>query len=55
MSERNREPYASVLDLVGWTPLVRLQKVVDGCRTPVYAKCEFLNPADRSRTASGSP
>ena len=44
MSERNREPYASVLDLVGWTPLVRLQKVVDGCRTPVYAKCEFLNP-----------
>ena len=41
---RHREPYESVLDLVGWTPLVRLQRVVDGCRTPVYGKCEFMNP-----------
>jgi cystathionine beta-synthase len=44
VSERHRRPYESVLDLVGWTPLVRLHKVVDGCRTPVYAKCEFMNP-----------
>ena len=40
----NRRPHESVLDLVGWTPLVRLHKVVDGCRTPVYGKCEFMNP-----------
>ena len=33
-----------MLDLVGWTPLVRLHRVVDGCRTPVYGKCEFMNP-----------
>ena len=44
MSDRNRAPYDSVLDLVGWTPLVRLNRVVDGCRTPVYGKCEFMNP-----------
>ena len=44
MSERNRTPFESVLDLVGWTPLVRLHKVVDGSRTPVYGKCEFMNP-----------
>ena len=37
-------PFESVLDLVGWTPLVRLHRVVDGCRTPVYGKCEFMNP-----------
>ena len=44
MSERHRLPYDSVIDMVGWTPLVRLNSVVDGCRTPVYGKCEFMNP-----------
>jgi len=44
MSERHRLPYDSVLDMIGWTPLVRLNSVVDGCRTPVYGKCEFMNP-----------
>ena len=44
MGERNLKPFQSVLDLVGWTPLVRLHRVVDGCRTPVYGKCEFMNP-----------
>jgi len=44
MSERNRRPYDDVLDLVGWTPLVRLRRVAEGIRTPVYGKCEFMNP-----------
>ncbi|MBW3535333.1 MAG: pyridoxal-phosphate dependent enzyme [Gemmatimonadetes bacterium] len=44
MSERHRTPYESVLDMVGWTPLVRLSHVTDGCRTPVWGKCEFMNP-----------
>lgn len=44
MSERHRRPYANVLEMVGWTPLVRLNSVVDECRTPVYGKCEFMNP-----------
>ena len=33
-----------MLDMVGWTPLVRLHRVVGGCPTPVYGKCEFMNP-----------
>ena len=44
MSERHRRPYNSVAEMIGWTPLVRLNRVVDGCRTPVYGKCEFMNP-----------
>jgi len=44
VSERYREPCASVLDLIGWTPLVRLNAVTDGARSPVYAKCEFMGP-----------
>ena len=44
MSERYREPSSSVLDLIGWTPLVRLNAVTDGARTPVFAKCEFMGP-----------
>jgi cystathionine beta-synthase len=41
---RNARPYDSVLDLIGWTPMVRLRHVVDGARTPVFAKAEFFNP-----------
>ncbi len=44
MSERHRRPYGDVLEMVGWTPLVRLNRVTDGCRTPVYGKAEFMNP-----------
>lgn len=41
---RNARPLANVLETVGWTPLIRLNSVVDGARTPVYAKAEFFNP-----------
>ena len=44
MSTQRPGIHDSVLELVGRTPLVRLHKVVDGCRTPVYGKCEFMNP-----------
>jgi cystathionine beta-synthase len=44
MPERHPRPYESALDLIGWTPMVRLHSVTDGCRTPVYAKCEFTGP-----------
>jgi cystathionine beta-synthase len=37
-------PYDSVLDVIGWTPLIRLNSVVNGARTPVYGKAEFMNP-----------
>lgn len=44
MSARYLEPLDSVLGTVGWTPLIRLNRVVGGARTPVYAKCECFNP-----------
>jgi cystathionine beta-synthase len=33
-----------VLQTIGWTPLIRLNRVAAGIRTPVYAKAEFFNP-----------
>lgn len=41
---RYARPVDSVLETIGWTPLVRLNRVTDGARTPVYAKAEFFNP-----------
>ena len=41
---RHEHPYGDVLELVGWTPLVRLNRVTAGIRTPVYGKAEFMNP-----------
>ena len=38
------EPYDDVLQTVGWTPLIRLNRVTDGVRTPVYGKAEMFNP-----------
>lgn len=37
-------PYANVLETIGWTPLIRLNAVAAGIRTPVFAKAEFFNP-----------
>lgn len=34
----------TILDAIGNTPLVRLTRVTEGCRVPVYAKCEHMNP-----------
>jgi cystathionine beta-synthase len=42
--ERNRRPYENVLETISWTPLIRLNAVTRGIRTPVYAKAEFFNP-----------
>ena len=41
---RHPDPYDSVLDTIGWTPLLRLRRVAEGIRTPVYGKAEFMNP-----------
>ncbi len=37
-------PYANVLETIGWTPMIKLNRVTTGVRTPVYAKAEFFNP-----------
>ena len=36
--------YLTVLDLVGWTPLVRLQRIVPEGAATVAVKLEYLNP-----------
>ena len=53
--ERNRRPYANVLETVGWTPLIRLNRVTRGMRTPVYAKAEFYNPGGSVKDRIGLP
>lgn len=35
---------ANVIEAIGWTPLVRLNSVTRGIRTPIAAKLEMLNP-----------
>jgi len=42
--ERNRRPYDDITETIGWTPLIRLNAVTKGIRTPVYGKAEFFNP-----------
>jgi len=37
-------PYDNVLETIGWTPLIRLHRVTQGIRTPLYAKAEIFNP-----------
>ncbi|MFQ5689787.1 MAG: pyridoxal-phosphate dependent enzyme [Gemmatimonadota bacterium] len=39
-----RRRYDNVLQTIGWTPLIRLNRVVDGARTPVWIKVESFNP-----------
>jgi cystathionine beta-synthase len=41
---RHQRPYDNVLGTIGWTPLIRLNRVAQGIRTPVYGKAEFYNP-----------
>jgi cystathionine beta-synthase len=47
--------YDSVLDAIGWTPLIRLNRVARGCRTPVYVKAESLNPGGSIKDRIGLP
>jgi cystathionine beta-synthase len=44
MSHPHARPYDSVLETVGWTPLIRLGRLGAGLRTPIYAKAEQANP-----------
>ncbi|HTR21236.1 MAG TPA: pyridoxal-phosphate dependent enzyme [Gemmatimonadales bacterium] len=40
----HEQPYDNVLQTIGWTPLIRLNRVTQGIRTPVYIKAESFNP-----------
>jgi len=44
MSENHARPYDNVTEVVGGTPLIRLNSVTKGVPGTIYAKCEFMNP-----------
>ncbi|MBL8985691.1 MAG: pyridoxal-phosphate dependent enzyme [Gemmatimonadetes bacterium] len=44
MTPQHLKPYDSVLDTIGWTPLIRLSRIGQGIRTPIYGKAEYANP-----------
>jgi cystathionine beta-synthase len=44
VTPQNLHPYDSVLDTIGWTPLIRLARIARGIRTPIYGKAEYANP-----------
>ena len=44
MKPQHLTPYDSVLETIGWTPLIRLRQVGAGIATPVFGKAEYANP-----------
>src|SRR5437764_3354568 len=54
-TSRNARPYANVLETIGWTPLIRHNRVTRGIRTPVFAKAECFNPGGSVKDRIGLP
>ncbi len=52
---RHRRPYDSVLETIGWTPMIRLARVARGIRTPLYGKADFFNPGGSVKDRVGMP
>ncbi len=52
---RNTRPFDSILDTIGWTPLIRLNRVTRGIRTPVYGKADYFNPGGSVKDRIGMP
>ena len=44
MSENHPRPYNNVTEVVGATPLIRLNSVARDVPGTIYVKCEFMNP-----------
>lgn len=47
------ETYENVLDAIGRTPLIRLNRVAAGLPCPIYAKVEFFNPGQSIKDRIG--
>jgi len=45
MSENHSRPYDNVTEMVGATPMVRLNSVTRDVPGTLYVKCEFMNPS----------
>jgi cystathionine beta-synthase len=54
MTALHPKPYDDVLAMVGNTPMIRLNKVTEGVRTPIYAKVEFFNPGGSLKDRIGA-
>lgn len=52
---RHRRPYDDVIQTIGWTPLIRLNRITRGIRTPMYGKAEFFNPGGSVKDRIGLP
>lgn len=46
---REKRCYDSILDVIGNTPMVRLNRITEGLPCSIYAKLEFLNPMGSSK------
>ena len=44
MSENHSRPYNIVMEVVGRTPLIRLNSVARDVPGTIFVKCEFMNP-----------
>ncbi len=44
MTKSNPSIHDDILSCIGMTPIVRLNRLTEGLRTQVLAKCEFFNP-----------
>jgi cystathionine beta-synthase len=44
---------ANILEAIGWTPIVKLNKVVTGVDSEIYVKLEFMNPGGSSKDRIG--
>jgi len=46
--------YNNILEAIGHTPLVRLNRILGNCPAQVYAKCDFMNPGGSVKDRIGT-
>ena len=46
--------YENILDTIGRTPLVRLNRIAEGLKPKLYVKCEFFNPGGSVKDRIGT-